>query len=217
MSAARRLKNSFQRPNQNFNQGFIKEATQTHFHANNESVNTEQEILKILSHVSHIKGKTLYQTIAELRNEDHPSRPLKEEINQIVWRMHSEKKIRLAEHPEKRGIKYATIEGFKAEEFNPKDAELLIEIVNQVPTTTWTKLSEMDELGGFRKSLCYTVAKIREDKVKILSHKQCYWALESLKFSMEEGFIEEEWFINNVSLDYASLTVLLADLRHFQD
>lgn len=217
MSAARRLKNSFLRPNQPLNNNFMKDSANAHFHATHNPANTEQDILNILENVSHIKGKTLYQTIAELRNEDHASRPLREEINKIVFRLHSERKISLAEHPDKRGLKYATIQGFKKEEFNPADAELLIEIVNSVPTSTWNTLSQTDELGGFRKSLCFTVAKIREDKVKILSHKQCYWALESLKFSMEEGLLEEEWCINNVSLDYASLTVLLADLRHFQD
>ena len=113
-------------------------------------------------------------------------------------------------------MKYATIHGFKTEDFNALDAELLIEIVDSVPTTIWFNLGQSHELGAFRKSLCLTVAKIREDKVKILSHKQCYWALESIKFAIEEGLMDEEWLIDHASLDYASLAVLLSDLKHFQ-
>lgn len=120
MSFARKLKNFFDTPPPTKHMPTSKSSQKGNkfFIVNKNQMSTEEKVFKALDVAGSLKGKTLYQKIAVFDGVQALSRPERQEIDQVIHKLHKEGRIQLKPHSQKQGIKYAVIQtkGYKPQE-----------------------------------------------------------------------------------------------------
>lgn len=238
MNTARKLRTVFEKPKNRLSLMQNKSASFQKYVSKNTEGSTHDRVIKVLESNPSIKGKALYQKVANLCGETSLSKALKQEINSCIDQLRSSGAIEIQNNPNQMGLKYSqiTYKNAKSTKKQPvqnktqsleahnaasaasssaasqEDQQFVWQLYRSISSSTWQSLSQLQELGKFRQSLCKNLFELSQKQQKP-SAKQCRMGLDALCEAYDKGILDDNWFIERLELDPESLRVCLDDLN----